>query len=279
MPRTNALTQSIADFGSWIISIPVAIGAFTLFSIHATAFAFVEPFRVKGWQRFLPQAYAIGTKSVPVIMATGTFIGMVLVVQGWPQFENAGLQDRLGGIVNISVAAELGPVLAGVMLAGRVGGALTAELGTMNVTEQLLALRSMGCDPVRFLVTPRFLACLVLAPILTLYGNLMGALGAWMVYTMHYGGESEPFWFYTREIVEYWDLATGLVKAFCFGGAIGLISCYSGFNCGRGAEGVGKACTEAFVMSFITILALDFLLNIVINKLYEAIYGFRDLLI
>jgi phospholipid/cholesterol/gamma-HCH transport system permease protein len=103
-------------------------------------------------------------------------------------------------------------VLAGVMLAGRVGGALTAELGTMNVTEQLLALRSMGADPVRHLVTPRFLACLILAPLLTCYATLLGALGAWAVYAGVYGGESEPFWFYTQQSVELWDLGSGAVQ-------------------------------------------------------------------
>jgi len=165
------------------------------------------------------------------------------------------------------------------MLAGRVGGALTAELGTMNVTEQLLALRSMGCDPIRYLVTPRFLACLLLAPLLTLYADLMGAFGAWLIYAGVYSGESEPYWFYTRQAVEYWDLGTGLVKALFFGGTIGLVSCYKGFHCRGGAEGVGQACTQAFVISFIMILVMDFFLNIVINGLYDALYAPRGLLI
>jgi phospholipid/cholesterol/gamma-HCH transport system permease protein len=164
-------------------------------------------------------------------------------------------------------------------LAGRVGGALAAELGTMNITEQLLALRSMGCNPIRYLVAPRFLACLLLAPILTLYADLLGALGAWAVYAVYYGGESEPYWYYTRQAVEYWDLGTGIVKAFFFGGVIGLVSCYKGFHCRGGAEGVGQACTEAFVISFIMILVLDFFLNLVINRLYEGLYGFRGLIL
>jgi phospholipid/cholesterol/gamma-HCH transport system permease protein len=211
-------------------------------------------------------------------MLTGAFVGMVLVVQGFNQFDTAGIADRLGVIVNISVAAELGPVLAGIMLAGRVGGALTAELGTMNVTEQLLALRSMGCNPTRYLATPRFLACLLLAPLLTLYADLLGALGAWAIYAFNYHGESEPYWYYTRQAVEYWDLGTGLVKALFFGGVIGLVSCYKGFNCRSGAQGVGQACTQAFVISFILILVLDFFLNLVINGLYEGLYGPRQLL-
>jgi phospholipid/cholesterol/gamma-HCH transport system permease protein len=211
-------------------------------------------------------------------MLTGMFIGMVLVVQGFEQFDAAGLRDRLGAIVNISVASELGPVLAGVMLAGRVGGALTAELGTMNVTEQLLALRSMGADPVRYLVTPRFLACLILAPLLTAYADLVGAFGAWAVFVGYYGGDSGPYWRYTQETVQMWDLTTGMIKAFFFGGAIGMVSCYKGFFCKPGAEGVGRACTESFVVSFILILMLDFFLNLFLNTVYNVWFGFRSLI-
>ena len=279
MARVSAINQTISNVGDAVLAFPDKFGRFCLFSFWTIFFGPIELATGRGWRHLIPQAFAIGTKSVPVIMLTGAFVGMVLIVQGYTQFDNAGLADRLGVVVNISVAAELGPVLAGVMLAGRVGGALTAELGTMNVTEQLLALQSMGCNPIRYLATPRFMACLLLSPILTLYADLLGALGAWAVYVGYYGGESEPYWFYTRQAVEYWDLGTGLVKAFCFGGAIGLISCYKGFNCRSGAEGVGQACTEAFVISFILILVLDFFLNLFINKLFEVLYGFRGLIL
>jgi phospholipid/cholesterol/gamma-HCH transport system permease protein len=254
-----------------------AFGDFCLFGASTISYAPVDIVTRRGWGRLLPQCYAIGTRSVPVVMLTGMFVGMVLIVQGWEQFDAAGLSSRLGAVVNISVTSELGPVLAGVMLAGRVGGALTAELGTMNVTEQLLALRSMGADPIRFLATPRFLACLILTPLLTVYADLTGALGAWVIYSGVYGGDSEAFWRYTADIVENWDLITGLVKALFFGGAIGLIGCYAGFHCRPGAEGVGRACTEAFVSSFIVILMLDFFLNFVNNGVYKALYGTRSL--
>ena len=279
MARHGSIGKTVSRFGAWWLSWPTDFGAFCLFCFQAIAFGPVELASRRGWRHLIPQAFAIGTQSVPVIMLTGAFVGMVLVVQGWSQFDSAGIADRLGVVVNISVAAELGPVLAGVMLAGRVGGALTAELGTMNVTEQLLALRSMGCNPVRHLVTPRFMACLLLSPVLTLYADLLGAFGAWLVYSFVYGGESEPYWFYTSQAVEYWDLGTGLVKAFFFGGVIGLISCYKGFTCRSGAQGVGRACTESFVLSFIMILVLDFFLNIVINGVYEVLFGPRGALL
>lgn len=278
MARNNPFAKWIAGVGGNTVTALTNFGRFWMFSATASSYALPDLVSVRGWRHLLPQAFSIGTRSVPVVMLTGAFVGMVLIVQGWSQFETAGLAEHLGAIVNMSVAAELGPVLAGVMLAGRVGGALTAELGTMNVTEQLLALRSMGTHPVHYLVTPRFLACMLLAPLLTCYADLMGALGAWLIYTGYYGGESEPYWRYTSEVVTLWDLGTGIVKAIFFGGAIGLVGCYKGFNCRPGAEGVGRACTEAFVVSFIAILILDFVLNVVINKFYEIWYGFRSLI-
>jgi phospholipid/cholesterol/gamma-HCH transport system permease protein len=277
MQPDNLAVRFVGGLGARVLGGLAEFGRFWLFCLNALSYAPLDLLTLHGWRRLLPQAYAIGTRSVPVVMLTGAFVGMVLIVQGWDQFDANGIADRLGGVVNISVAAELGPVLAGVMLAGRVGGALTAELGTMNVTEQLLALRSMGADPVRFLVTPRFLACFLLTPLLTLYADLMGALGAWAIYSGVYEGSSELYWSFTAEMVELWDLGTGVVKALFFGGAIGLISCYAGFNCRAGAAGVGRACTEAFVASFIVILMLDFFLNMVLNGLYAIWYGTRSL--
>lgn len=278
MARVSALTRTVAGVGQRAIDAVADFGRFWLFSAYAVSHVPADLATSRGWRRLLPQCFAVGATSVPVIMLTGAFVGMVLVVQGWQQFESAGLADRLGAIVNTTLACELGPVLAGVMLAGRVGGALTAELGTMNVTEQIIALRSMGADPIRYLVTPRFLACLVLTPLLTCYAALLGAVGAWAVFALVYGGESEPYWRYTSDVVEVWDLMNGMFKSLCFGATIGLISCYNGFHCKPGAEGVGQACTRSFVASFIAILILDFFLNILINQLYTLKYGFRTLI-
>lgn len=278
MAQSDIGVRGITALGARVAATVERFGRLCAFSAWAFACIPAELMSIRGIRRLLPQCFMIGAQSVPVIVLTGAFVGMVLVVQGWAQFDAAGMSDRLGAIVNISVASELGPVLAGVMLAGRVGGALTAELGTMNVTEQLLALRSMGADPVRYLVTPRILAAITLSPLLTCYADIMGALGAWGVYALVFGGDSEPYWRHTREVVQHWDLAIGLIKAIFFGGAIGLISCYKGFHCRGGAEGVGQACTEAFVASFIVILLLDFFLNLFVNKVYEILFGFRSLL-
>lgn len=225
----------------------------------------------------VPQFYEVGCRTVPVILITGSFVGMVLAVQSVDQLKSVGVEDRIGVIINVSVVKELGPVLAAVMLAGRIGGALTAELGTMNVTEQIDALRSMGADPVRHLVVPRFLACTLLAPLLTLYCDIMGALGGAFIAITISSVERGPYWDYTRTALEAYDLVTGLIKAAVFGAAIGLVSCYKGFTCRPGAEGVGKACTEAFVTSFIAILILDFFLAVFMQAYYTANWGFKAL--
>jgi len=268
----------LATIGGRTIESVARFGSFWRFAGRAIALVPTTALRRRDWALLMPQFYEIGFRTVPVMVITGVFVGLVLAAQAIEQLRSAGLEDRMGVLVNLALIKELGPVLAGVMLAGRVGGALTAELGTMNVTEQLLALRSMGNDPVRFLVTPRFIACLALTPVLTCYADVMGGLGAWLVYAGVFGGDSGAYWHYTRQTVQLWDLGTGVVKAVFFGGSIGVISCYKGFHCRGGAEGVGRACTEAFVASFIVILVLDFFLNILINHTYEIWYLPRSLI-
>lgn len=270
------ITGWFGAFGGAVVRWFEDLGRFSVFSAYAASFLLLEMSARRGWARFAAQCFHVGTLSVPVVMVTGLFVGMVLAVQAYRQFEGAGLADHLGSVVNMSVVTELGPVLAGVMLAGRVGGALTAELGTMSVTEQLLALRSMGADPIRYLVTPRFFACLLLTPLLTVYADLMGAVGSWLITVKIYGQDSGPYWQATAQFVELWDVGSGMFKSMFFGGSIGLISCYKGFHCERGAEGVGRACTSAFVTSFIVILMLDLFLNIIINGLYQSWYGFKQ---
>src|SRR5438876_7115784 len=221
--------------------------------------------------------YEVGVRSVPVVGITGAFIGMVLAIESHQQFKSIGQETRLGSVINLSVVKQIGPVLAAVMLAGRVGGALTAELGTMNVTEQLDALRVMGSDPIRYLVVPRFLACVLLTPVLTIYSDLLGVLGGWIVSTKLLGVASGPYWFYSAQAVDTWQIMEGIIKSIFFGGAIGLISCYKGFTCGAGASGVGRACTESFVTSFLAIIILNFFFAQVAKEWYLAIYGQRSI--
>jgi phospholipid/cholesterol/gamma-HCH transport system permease protein len=219
-----------------------------------------------------PIFYTIGVKSVSVVALTGTFIGMVLAVQAYHQFEMMGLATRLGSAINISIVRELGPVLAATMLAGRVGSAMAAELGTMRVTEQIDALTALGTNPIYYLVVPRFLACVLLIPLLTLMGDFMGVIGGAAVSTQILNIDSFAYWMHTRKFVDILDVFAGVFKSYFFGGAIALISCHRGFHSRAGAEGVGRAATEAFVLSFIAILVLDFVLGLGWNNVYRSIW-------
>jgi phospholipid/cholesterol/gamma-HCH transport system permease protein len=163
------------------------------------------------------------------------------------------------------------------MLAGRVGGALTAELGTMNVTEQLDALRVMGTDPIQFLVVPRFIACMLLTPMLAIYSDITGIVGGWFISVGVLHVATGPFWYYAAHGgVEMWQVNEGIIKSFFFGGAIGLISCYKGFHCGAGANGVGRACTESFVVSFLCIIIMNFFFAQIAQDWYIGLYGIRS---
>ncbi len=211
--------------------------------------------------------YTIGVLSMPVIMLTGTFIGMVLAVQTFPQFKLVGLESRLGAAINLSLVKELGPVLAATMLAGRVGSSIAAELGTMRVTEQIDALSSMGVNPIHYLVVPRFLACLVLIPGLTLFADVMGVVGGAFFSIQLLGVDWSYYWEFSRHTVKMFDIFAGMFKTVFFGAAIALICCHQGFKCGAGAEGVGKAATSSFVMSFVCILFIDLILDVFLDAL------------
>jgi phospholipid/cholesterol/gamma-HCH transport system permease protein len=216
--------------------------------------------------------YQIGVLSLPVVALTGTFIGMVLAVQSYYQFHAIGLESHLGVIINKSLVRELGPVLAATMLAGRVGSAMAAVLGTMRVTEQIDALTTMGADPIHYLVVPRFLSCILLIPALTIMADFMGIVGGYFYCVIVFGIDHAAYLNHSREGVVGFDLFGGIFKSFFFGAIIAVVSCYQGFHCEPGAEGVGKAATSAFVLSFVLILAIDLALNILLDRVYFAFY-------
>src|SRR3954447_13245222 len=254
-----------------------AFGDFFVFCFRTFMWIGAGVTKWKNIRLLFPQFYEVGVRSVPVVAVTGAFIGMVLAVETHTTFKTIGQEFRMGSIINLSVVKQIGPVLAAVMLAGRVGGALTAELGTMNVTEQLDALRVMGSDPIRYLVVPRFMACVLLTPMLTVYSDFLGVLGGWVISVPFLGVPNDPYWFYSAQGVDTWQVMEGLIKSVFFGGSIGLISCYKGFTCGSGASGVGRACTESFVSSFLTIIVLNFFFAHILRAAYTAMYGTRGL--
>ena len=270
---TGALFGRLAQMGGVVIDRIEGVGRFTRFCLSAAGWA-VRGTRGYGRLRLLmPQLYLIGTRSLPVVMLVGAFVGAVLGVETFDQFRAIGQESRLGGVIHISVVKQIGPVLAAVMIAGRVGGAVSAELGTMRVTEQLDALRVMGADPIAYLVVPRVLACLIMVPVLTIFSDLLGIFGGYLVTVRGFGVNATEYWDFSAQFVGNWDLFTGLVKSVVFGGAIGLTSCYEGFHCRQGAEGVGRAATDSFVVSFIAIIVSNFFLAKLLKDLYTLIYG------
>ncbi|MDX2117858.1 MAG: ABC transporter permease [Planctomycetota bacterium] len=262
----------IAQFGAITAELIIALGKFSRFSL-ATVRSLVH---VNAWgrhDRITSQLYFVGTTSIPVLAITGGFIGMILAIEGYLQFASIGQENRLGGVINVSLVKQLGPVLAAVMLAGRVGCALTAELGSMRVTEQLDAMRAMAADPYRVLVAPRVVACVLMIPVLTIVSNLCGFMGGWVITTKYYGANEAQYWRYTQLFTSWFDVVNGLSKAVVFGAIIGLVSCYKGFFCRAGAEGVGRATTESFVTSFMLIIMSNLVMAKLFNDLYLWIFG------
>lgn len=264
-PRDNAIHL----LGRMVVEAVRQVGDVTLFSFKMAQWV------IPGWPRgnvLWPILFQIGVRSVPVILVTGGFIGMVLAIQAYEQFAMMHMESQLGTVVNVTLVKELGPVLAAVMLAGRVGSSMAAELGTMRVTEQIDALAALGASPVAYLVVPRFLACFLLIPLLTLFADGVGVLSGWWFSCQVLGVESFYYWHHSRNFVTAFDVFSGILKSVFFGAAISLISCHRGFHSRAGAEGVGQAATEAFVYSFIVILLFDFLLGIVLMEMYGMLW-------
>ncbi len=265
----GAVVNWIVDLGGLVLRWFLALRDIALFGEQTMIWLMM---RLPRRETLLPSFYQIGVLSLPVVALTGTFIGMVLAEQSYSQFRGFNLETRLGAVINLSLLRELGPVLAATMLAGRVGSAMAAELGTMRVTEQIDALSSIGANPIHFLVVPRFLGCLVLIPTLTIMADFMGVVGGAFYSISILGIDSHHYWENSQRFVGNYDLFAGVVKSLFFGAAIALISCHRGFHCEVGAEGVGRAATEAFVYSFVVILILDLLLGIGLNTVYMAIW-------
>lgn len=217
------------------------------------------------------QIYFIGVKSQTVVLVTGTFTGMVLAAQAYYQFHQVKMDTATLALVGVSMCSELGPVLTSLMVAGRVGAAIAAEIGTMRVTEQIDALRTLATHPVDYLVTPRLLAAHLVLPLLTAEAITVGIAGGYSVAVHLLGVDPTYAWHNMLRYTTVPDLAIGLIKSFCFGGIIAIIGCYKGLTCPNGAEGVGHATTEAVVYSSITILISNFFLTLALGRLFHII--------
>jgi phospholipid/cholesterol/gamma-HCH transport system permease protein len=267
--RFPTVVEWITDLGGLVMDGVIGLGNISTFSLRTFGWLFA---RLPRRETLVPAFYQIGVLSWPVVALTGTFIGMVLVVQSYVQFRNLHMEAKLGAVINMSLVRELGPVLAATMLAGRVGSAMAAELGTMRVTEQIDALTTMGANPIHYLVVPRFLGCLLLIPALTIMADFMGVVGALFYAVSLLGIDFHHYVENSQHFVGNFDLFAGVFKSLFFGAAIALIGCYRGFHCDPGAEGVGRAATAAFVYSFVMILLLDLLLGIALDGIYFTLW-------
>jgi phospholipid/cholesterol/gamma-HCH transport system permease protein len=216
------------------------------------------------------QMSAIGVESLWLVIVVSLFTGAVAAVQADYQFTSVVPLKYLSGVILRSVVIELGPVLTGLVIGGRVGASIAAELGTMKVTEQIDALRAMGISPLRFLVAPRVLAAIIMLPILTIYADAIAIFGGFVVAYSVIGVPAPTYMEGLREFFRLRDLLSGLLKAVCFGNIIGIMGCYYGFRTEGGAEGVGRATTAAVVSSCVAILILDYILASVLFRIVFA---------
>ncbi len=220
----------------------------------------------RGWRlsALFSQMVSIGVASMPTVALANFLLGIVLAIQGAGQFEKLGATDLVASLVAFSVLREIGPLITAVIVIGRSGSAITAELGTMKVSEEIEALNVMGIDPVKFLVVPRLLAMIIMMPMLTVLGEGVGLFAGWLisVTTLHL----DPVFYVQNSVaaVEQKDLFSGLLKALIFGGVVGTVGCFFGIQVEGGAEGVGKATTQSVVTCLTCMLAMDALLTTII---------------
>ncbi len=214
------------------------------------------------------QFYEIGVASLPVITITGFSTGIVLAAQAFFQLSGYGLTSVTGLMVAKAMMVEMGPVLTAFMITGRVGAAMTAELGTMRVTEQIDALKSMAVNPLRYLVAPRFLGGIVMMPILTIYSCFVGIIGGYMISVYYYGMDPQTFLDPLPVHLDNFDLFSGILKSIFFGIIIVTISCYKGMTSKGGAKGVGRSTTNSVVVCYSVILIANFMVTIGINSFY-----------
>lgn len=237
------------------------IGRATLLTLWAIFFLFKNPPRLK---HFIKQLAYLGAETTPVVLITSLFSGGVIALQTYSTFYKFNAEFLIGAVVALSMGRELGPVLTALMVVARVGSAMTAQIGTMRITEQIDALEVMGMDPRSYLITPRIVAGTLGVPMLTVLSNIAGIFGGWFVAVKLFGVNEYLFWEKMKDLIELHDFLGGLYKATFFGFIITAVSCYFGFYTRGGTEGVGRATTNSVVASSMLVLISDYFLTAII---------------
>lgn len=257
----KALLESLETLGVMSQKFVVEIGKVVDLWVRTVALVFVPPFRLG---HLFAQLEEIGVKSLPVVLITATFTGMVLALESYTGFKRFNAEILVGTAVALSMTRELGPVLTGLIVAGRAGSAMAAELGTMKVTEQIDALYTLATNPIKYLAVPRFIASIIMVPLLTALADGIGILGGYVVGVKVLGANPTIYVNRTFNYLELNDIFSGLLKAAVFGMIIATIGCYQGFYAEGGAEGVGKATTRSVVISSMLILISDYFLTAIL---------------
>jgi phospholipid/cholesterol/gamma-HCH transport system permease protein len=240
--------------GERVLSLLRFIGGLASLAGQAVVLA---PARPLGVGRIFEQAKRVGVDSLPIVSLVSFFIGVIMALQTAYIMLKMSSEIYIASIVAVSITRELGPVITALIVAGRSGAGITAELGTMSVTEQVDALATLGSNPIKYLVVPRVLAMTIVMPILTIFANAIGIFGGYLIGVYHLSIRSSLYVNMTFQTLVYKDIFTGLIKTVFFGMIIALVACYEGLNVRGGAEGVGKATTMSVVNTFIMIIAAD----------------------
>ena len=244
-----------------VIRLVEEVGRAALLALQAIYFLFRNPPKLR---HFINQFTYIAAETSLVVLVTSTFTGGVIALQTYSTFHKFNAEYLIGAVVALSMGRELGPVLTSLMVVARVGSAMTANIGTMRITQQIDALEVMAVNPVRYLVTPRLFATTLGVPFLTILSNIAGIFGGWFVATKLFGVNQYLYWQKMVDLTEFYDILGGLYKAFAFGFIIATVSCYFGFYTKGGTEGVGRATTNSVVTSSMLILISDYFLTAVI---------------
>lgn len=253
-----AITGAVARIGRTTLGFFGAVGRLAIFAAQGVYHCFTPPFYPRLLWR---QVVDIGYYSLPVVGMTALFTGMVLALQSYTGFSRFSAEGAVATVVVLSVTRELAPVLAGLMVAGRIGASIAAEIGTMRVTEQIDALSTLSTNPYKYLVAPRLLAGTVMLPVLVLIADIIGVFGGYLVGVHKLGFGPENYLHRTWEFLTAEDVVSGLWKAAAFGFIVTLMGCYHGYNSKRGAQGVGAATTNAVVSASILILISNYFLT------------------
>ena len=260
------LANMMAFPGEAVLRLIHFIGEFTVLFTRTFYLCFTPPYK---WQRVLIQAKRVGPESFFIASLVSFFVGMIMSLQMAYQMVKLSAEIYIPNVVSVAMTRELAPVLTALIVAGRVGAGIAAEIGSMTVTEQVDALRAFAVNPIKYLVVPRFLALVIMLPVLTVFADLIGVMGAYIICVYKLNVHPSMFYNMVVQTVDVADIMTGLIKTIFFGGIIALVGCYQGLNVKGGAEGVGRATTVSVVESFIVIIMVDCLFTTIFYFIFK----------